>query len=56
MWACFLHHERYNRISFDLNQVLPTDGAGCKDSICIDPKIGLGSNVIGPDNKFVECG
>ena len=28
----------------------------CKDSICSDPKIVLGSNVKGPNNKFVEHG
>ena len=30
--------------------------ANCKDSICNDPKFVLGSNVIGPNNKFVERG
>ena len=28
----------------------------CKDSICIDPKLVLGSNAKGPNNKFVEHG
>ena len=28
----------------------------CKDSICIDPKLVLGSNTKGPNNKFVERG
>ena len=27
----------------------------CKDSICIDSKLVLGSNANGPNNKFVEC-
>ena len=56
MWTCFLHHERLNRISFKLDQTLPIDGANCKDSICNDPKFVLGSNVKGPNNKFVERG
>ena len=28
----------------------------CKDSICGDPKLVLGSNAKGPNNKFVERG
>ena len=28
----------------------------CKDSICIDPKLVLGLNAKGPNNKFVERG
>ena len=28
----------------------------CKDSICNNPKLVLGSNVNGPNNKFVERG
>ena len=28
----------------------------CKDLICNDPKFVLGSNVKGPNNKFVERG
>ena len=28
----------------------------CKDSICNGLKFVLGSNVKGPNNKFVECG
>ena len=28
----------------------------CKDSICNDPKLILGSYVKGPNNKFVESG
>ena len=28
----------------------------CKDSICNDPKFVLGSNVKGPNNKFVDSG
>ena len=28
----------------------------CKDSICNDPKLVLGSNVKGPNNKLVERG
>ena len=28
----------------------------CKDSTCNDPKLVLGSNVKGPNNKFVESG
>ena len=28
----------------------------CKDSICNDPKLVLGSNTKGPNNKFVERG
>ena len=28
----------------------------CKDLICNDPKFVLGSNVKGPNNKFVEHG
>ena len=28
----------------------------CKDSICINLKLVLGSNVKGPNNKFVESG
>ena len=28
----------------------------CKDSICNDPKLVLGSNAKGPNNKFVERG
>ena len=56
MWTRFLHYERYNRISFNLNQALLIDGANCKDWNCIDPKTGLGSNSNGPNNKFVECG
>lgn len=28
----------------------------CKDSICNDPKFVLGSNVKGPNNKFIERG
>ena len=31
---------------------LPTDGANCGDSICNDPKLVLGSNVKGPNNKI----
>ena len=42
--------------SFKLDQALPTDNANCKDSICNDPKFVLGSNVKGPNNKFVERG
>ena len=54
IWTYFLHHERLNRISFKLDQTLPTDGANCKNSICNDPKFVLGSNVKGPNNKFVS--
>ena len=28
----------------------------CKDLICIDPRLILGSNAKGPNNKFVERG
>ena len=28
----------------------------CKDSICNDPKLVLGSYIEGPNNKFVESG
>ena len=28
----------------------------CKDSICNDPKLVLGLNIKGPNNKFVERG
>ena len=28
----------------------------CKDLICNDPKLVLGSNAKGPNNKFVESG
>ena len=28
----------------------------CKDSNCIDPKLELGPNANGPNNKFVERG
>ena len=31
-------------------QALPTNGANCKDSICNDPKMVLGSYVNGPNN------
>ena len=31
-------------------QVFPTDGANCKDSICNDHKMILGSHVKGPNN------
>ena len=31
---------------------LPTNGTNCKDSICIDPKLVLDSNVKGPNNKI----
>ena len=31
-------------------QAFPTDGANCKDSICNDPKMMLGSHVKGPNN------
>ena len=41
---------------FDLNQALSTDGANCKASICNDPRLVLGSNAKGPNNKFVERG
>ena len=37
-------------------QAFPTDDANCKDSICNDPKLVLGSYVKGPNNKFVERG
>ena len=30
--------------------------SGCKDSICNDPKLVLGSNAKSPNNKFVERG
>ena len=56
VWTCFLHRERCNRISFGLDQALPTDGANCKDWNCIGPKTGLGSDTNGPNNKFVERG
>ena len=36
-------------------QVFPTDGANCKDSICNDPKLVLGSHVKGPNNKICEA-
>ena len=28
----------------------------CRDSICNDPKLVLGSNAKGLNNKFVKCG
>ena len=28
----------------------------CKNSICVDPKLVLGSNAKGPNNKFVKRG
>ena len=56
VWTYFLHRECCNRISFGLDQALPTDGANYKDRNCIDPKTGLGSNPSGPNNKFVERG
>ena len=31
-------------------QTFPTDGANCKDSICNDPKMMLGSHIKGPNN------
>ena len=33
-------------------QAFPTDSANCKDSICNDPKLILGSYVKGPNNKI----
>ena len=34
---------------------LPTDGANCKDSICNNPKLVLGSHVQGPNNKICRA-
>ena len=33
-------------------QAFPTNGANCKDSICNNPKLVLGSYVKGPNNKI----
>ena len=40
--------ETLHRKSFKLTQVLPTDGANCKDMICNDPKTIFGSHVNRP--------
>ena len=56
VWTYFLHRECCNRISFGLDQALPTDGANCRDWIWIDPKTGLGSNPCGPNNEFIKPG
>ena len=36
-------------------QAFPTDGGNCKDSICNDPKIVLGSHVKGPNNIICKA-
>ena len=54
VWTCFFHLKRCTRNTFRINQVLPTNGANCRDWVWIGPNTGQDFSPTSPNNEFVE--